>query len=291
MTSYCVRLMAQHEVAARAEPNPFATDPSDELPVGLQLTWRLRALISTGQLARGERLPSFRRLAEWAGVNLNTVRAVYEGLEEDGLVVSRQGQGTFVADGVEPAPAAGGDRRRGAAPRPARPASARASWRSSRWPARASPAALGRSRRRTLPPGLPDLEEESEAIEVRQELRRQIGRLEAELASYTRDLSAELPTAPRRAVAHVAGVEELEQTRDTLIAQLSEAQKAAEQRARQEAQTRARRQRAREGGESEHGAAPGGGPLGRAMSWWRAEALERGFAPRQSRCSWRWGRW
>jgi hypothetical protein len=103
-----------------------------------------------------------------------------------------------------------------------------------------------------LPPGLPDLAEESEAIEVRQELRRQIGRLEAELASYTRYLSVEeLPTAPRRAVAHVAGVEELEETRDTLIAQLSEAQKAAEHRVRREAETR--------------------GPLGRAMSWWRAK--------------------
>src|SRR5882757_4911786 len=96
--------MAQQRVTAPAELNPFATDPSDELPVGLQLTWRLRALISTGQLASGERLPSFRQLAAWAGVNLNTVRAVYEGLEEEGLVVSRQGRGTFVADGVEPAP-------------------------------------------------------------------------------------------------------------------------------------------------------------------------------------------
>src|SRR4051794_38644503 len=96
--------MTQRDLAPHIGQNPFATDPGDELPVGLQLTWRLRALISTGQLARGERLPSFRRLAEWAGVNLNTVRAVYEGLEADGLVVSRQGQGTFVADGVEAAP-------------------------------------------------------------------------------------------------------------------------------------------------------------------------------------------
>jgi DNA-binding transcriptional regulator YhcF (GntR family) len=261
--------MAQQDVAARAEPNPFAIDPADELPVGLQLTWRLRALISTGQLANGERLPSFRRLAEWAGVNLNTVRAVYEGLEADGLVVSRQGQGTFVAEGVVPAPeleeiAAEALRRAydaGLSPRDlAIVAMACAS----------IPGSVGEESP-PLPPGLPDLEEESEAIEVRQELRRQIGRLEAELGSYTRDLSAELPTAPRRAVAHVAGVQELEQTRDTLIAQLSEAQKAAEQRARQEAQTRARRQRAREGGESEHGGAPGGGPLGRAMSWWRTK--------------------
>ena len=96
--------MAQREAAAAPGPNPFATDPGDELPVGLQLSWRLRALIATGQLAPGERLPSFRQLAGWAGVSLNTVRAVYEGLEREGLVVSRQGQGTFVAAGVDPAP-------------------------------------------------------------------------------------------------------------------------------------------------------------------------------------------
>jgi DNA-binding transcriptional regulator YhcF (GntR family) len=246
--------MAQHDLAARAVPNPFAIDPSDELPVGLQLTWRLRALISTGQLASGERLPSFRRLAEWAGVNLNTVRAVYEGLEKDGLVVSRQGQGTFVADGVEPAPeleeiAADALRRAsdaGLGPRDlAIVAMACASL----------PEEVGREAS-TPPaptPDMPDPREDSEAFEVRQELRRQIGRLEAELASYTRHLSAELPTAPRRAVAHVAGVQELEQTRDTLIAQLSEAQKAAEQRVREEARAR------------------GNGPLGRAMSWWRSK--------------------
>jgi len=261
--------MTQQDVAAQAEPNPFATDPSDELPVGLQLTWRLRALISTGQLARGERLPSFRRLAEWAGVNLNTVRAVYEGLEADGLVVSRQGQGTFVADGVRAAPeleeiAADALRRAseaGLGPRDlAIVAMACASLPGDGGAGVAPPPA----------PGLPDLEEESEAIEVRQELRRQIGRLEAELASYARHLSTEeLPTAPRRAVAHVAGVQELEQTRDTLIAQLSEAQKAAELRVRREAQTRVRRERARKGEESE--AEQSGGPLGRAMSWWRSK--------------------
>jgi GntR family transcriptional regulator len=246
--------MAQQDVAARAAPNPFATDPSDELPVGLQLTWRLRALIATGQLASGERLPSFRRLAAWAGVNLNTVRAVYEGLEADGLVVSRQGQGTFVADGVEAAPeleeiAAEALRRASEAGLGSRDLAIVA------MACASMPGSVGGEVPAPPSPGLPDLAEESEAIEVRQELRRQIGRLEAELGSYTRYLSAaELPTAPRRAVAHVAGVEELEETRDTLIAQLSEAQRAAEQRVREEAQAR------------------GNGPLGRAMSWWRAKA-------------------
>jgi GntR family transcriptional regulator len=263
--------MAQQKVPAPAELNPFATDPSDELPVGLQLTWRLRALIATGQLASGERLPSFRRLAEWAGVNLNTVRSVYEGLEREGLVVSRQGQGTFVAEGVEAAPEL--EQIAAEALRRARQAGLGSRELAIVAMACASiPGDVGGEAPAELPLGLPDLAEESEAIEVRQELRRQIGRLEAELASYTRDLTAELPTAPRRAVAHVAGVQELEQTRDTLIAQLSEARKAAEQRARQEAQIRAQRQRAQQGEKEARRRDPAaGGPLGRAMSWWRTK--------------------
>jgi DNA-binding transcriptional regulator YhcF (GntR family) len=256
--------MAQQDAA---QPNPFATDPGDEVPVGLQLTWRLRALIATGQLASGERLPSFRRLAEWAGVNLNTVRAVYEGLERDGLVVSRQGQGTFVAEGVEAAPelesiAAEALRRAravGLGPRDlAVVAMACAS----------IPGEVG-GEEPAPPPLLPDPGEDSEAIEVRRELRRQIGRLERELASYSRYVRRDLPTAPRRAVAHVAGVEELEETRDILIAQLQEAQREAEQQVRLEAQDRARRERAREGEEGDGEEA--GGPLSRAMGWWRAK--------------------
>jgi GntR family transcriptional regulator len=210
--------------------SPFRIDPSDELPVGLQLGWRLRALIRTGELGAGERLPSFRQLAEWAGVNVGTVRTVYEGLERDGLVVTRHGQGTFVAEGVESAPqleeiAAEALRR-------------------------ASEAGLGARDLAIVAMACASLPDESETLEVRQELRRQIARLESELASYTSHLTAELPTAPKRAVAHVAGVEELEQTRDTLIAQLAAAQRESEQEVRQRAESR--------------------GPLGRAMSRWRA---------------------
>jgi DNA-binding transcriptional regulator YhcF (GntR family) len=214
---------------AQLVENPFRIDPGDELPVGLQLGWRLRALIRTGELAAGERLPSFRRLAEWAGVNVGTVRAVYEALEGDGLVVTRHGQGTFVAEEVEPAPqleeiAADALRR-------------------------AEEAGIGARDLAIVAMACAGLPGESETLEVRQELRRQIARLEAELASYTGHLKADLATAPLRAVAHVAGVEELELTRDTLIAQLAEAQRESEQEVRRRARSR--------------------GPLGRAMSRWR----------------------
>jgi DNA-binding transcriptional regulator YhcF (GntR family) len=214
------------------EANPFRIDPADEVPVGLQLSWRLRALIRTGELAAGERLPSFRRLAEWAGVNVGTVRAVYEALEGDGLVVTRHGQGTFVAQEVEAAP--------------------QLEEIASEALRRAEEAGIGPRELAIVAMASAGVAsaEESEVFEVRQELRRQIARLEAELATHTGHLRADLPTAPRRAVAHVAGVEELEQTRDTLIAQLAEAQRETEQEVRQRARSR--------------------GPLGRAMSRWRA---------------------
>jgi DNA-binding transcriptional regulator YhcF (GntR family) len=235
--------------------NPFATDPGDELPVGLQLTWRLRALIASGRLGAGERLPSFRRLSEWAGVNVNTVRAVYAGLEAEGLVASRQGQGTFVAEGIAAAPqleeiateALARAREAGLSPRDlAIVATACASM-----PEGVDGDGVGERAGE-----LPDVDEESEAIEVRHELRRQIARLEAELATYPPAPPGDLSTAPRRATAHVAGVEELEQTRDTLIARLSTAQRAAEQRAREKGRERALQ----------------ASPLERAISWWRRKS-------------------
>jgi GntR family transcriptional regulator len=255
--------------AADPKATPFSTDPTAELPVGVQLSWRLRALIAAGRLAAGERLPSFRRLAEWAGVNVNTVRAVYAGLEEAGLVVSRQGQGTFVAGGIEAAPEL--EEIAGDALRRVREAGLDPCDLIVVTAACASMAGDGEVATE-LSPGLPDIAGESEAIEVRHELRRQIGRLEAELAAYIRDLPADMPTAGRFSKAHIAGVEELEQTRDTLIAQLSEAQRAAELRAKQAGEARERRE-ARLDEEAGSGTADsGGGPLGRAMSWWRAKS-------------------
>jgi DNA-binding transcriptional regulator YhcF (GntR family) len=236
--------------------SPFAVDPDDELPVGLQLTLRLRALISTGRLGPGEKLPSVRQLAGWAGINLNTVRAVYAKLEEEALVATQQGRGTFVATDVDAAPLLEEIVEEAMLKAKAAGVTARdlaevaLAWASIQGAAAVPPtdqeAASGLA--------------EAEVIEVRAELRRQIGKLEAELAEYARDIPATARTAPRFAVAHVAGVEELEQTRDTLVARLSEARLAREQRIRAEARQRSLGER------SEEDAV---GPLARAMGWWR----------------------
>lgn len=224
--------------------NPFALAPESDVPLGVQLAWRLRALISTGRLAAGEPLPSLRRVAGWAGVNVGTVRSVYDSLEAEGLIVSQQGRGTFVAEsfGAEPeleAIAMEALRRGQSAGRDPQEV-ATVVMACANMPAPA-PAPVGSG---------PD---SSETIEVRHELRRQIARLEADLAAYVRDLP-ELYTASPRAEGRIAGVDELERTRDTLIAKLSEARKAAGR---------------REGEETvERMDALTSGPLANAESWW-----------------------
>jgi DNA-binding transcriptional regulator YhcF (GntR family) len=249
--------MAQSATA----PNPFAVDPDDELPVGLQLTLRLRALIATGRLPAGERLPSVRRLAEWAGVNTNTVRAVYSGLEGDGLVAGQHGRGTFVAAEVHTAPELEEIATEAIRKALAAGLSARELAEVAMVCAAIPGEVLGDADDVPAPGGIDAAK--AEEIGVRRELRRQIGVLERELADFARFIPTDMPTAPRVTSAHVAGVEELEQTRDTLVAQLSEARRAAERRAGQEA-----RRRADEGSAE---AAEEAGPLARAMGWWRAK--------------------
>jgi DNA-binding transcriptional regulator YhcF (GntR family) len=72
-------------------------DRDSDVPVGVQLAWQLRSLIGAGSLQAGERLPGVRELGMLAGVNPNTVRAVYARLEADGLISTQHGRGTFVA--------------------------------------------------------------------------------------------------------------------------------------------------------------------------------------------------
>jgi GntR family transcriptional regulator len=84
-------------VSPEARELGLRVDRDGEVPVGTQLAWRLRELVSGGTLRPGDRLPSVREFAIAAGVNVNTVRSVYGRLEHEGLVRSEQGRGTFVA--------------------------------------------------------------------------------------------------------------------------------------------------------------------------------------------------
>ncbi|HEX6116303.1 MAG TPA: GntR family transcriptional regulator [Solirubrobacterales bacterium] len=252
----------------------FSVDHASELPVGAQLHWQLRSFIRTGQALAGERLPSVRELAERCGVNVNTVRSVYSRLEEDGLVASRQGAGTYVADDAPVSP----ELRELVDEALAR---ARA--------AGVEPRELAVALHAVAPAPLPDVRRDSNQRGARSELRRQIARLEAELASFPRDLQP--PPEPEVRPHHggrIAGVEELERTRDSLLARVAAVREAGEKRDRRRGEARERvEEMVREPeankwswvssedtgdpGCKEWRVTPRYGPVGAAMGWWRVK--------------------
>ena len=71
------------------------------VPFYRQIVDQLAELIRSGRLAPGARLPSVRDLAAQLMVSLITTRRSYADLEAAGLIVRRQGQGTFVAEEPE----------------------------------------------------------------------------------------------------------------------------------------------------------------------------------------------
>ncbi|RAV10464.1 GntR family transcriptional regulator [Paenibacillus contaminans] len=66
-------------------------------PMYHQIEEQLRALILSGQLAEGVLLPSIREFAADLSCSVITIRRVYQDLEQEGFLRTRQGTGTFVA--------------------------------------------------------------------------------------------------------------------------------------------------------------------------------------------------
>jgi GntR family transcriptional regulator len=73
-------------------------DPRSPTPLYAQIATRLRVAIASGELEKGEALPSVRVLAAQLRINPATVVQAYRDLETDGLVSTRHGAGTFVQD-------------------------------------------------------------------------------------------------------------------------------------------------------------------------------------------------
>ncbi len=74
----------------------ITVDPRLDLPLAQQLREQITWLIASGVLQAGDWLPPVRALARHLGINMHTVRSAYLRLEADGLVQTRQGQGTRV---------------------------------------------------------------------------------------------------------------------------------------------------------------------------------------------------
>jgi len=271
-------------MAQQREEGQALSDPtrSDDLPVGTNLSWRLQVLIHSGRLAPKQRLPGVREFAAGAGVNVNTARSVYRRLENDGLAVSRQGLGTFVAPYVAIAPTleqfaaqvAAEAIAQGIDPREL----ARALYIGSSPQGPFSEQVDEHHARRT-----PEEERSGRAA-----LRGQIANLEAKLAPYVETSARPQQGAPSTAHPRLASIDELEAIRDDLISRLREAQTETERREDRRGAARRWREEALDNpaahrweyatredlGEPGCGRVevrPTWGPVGALMDWWRVK--------------------
>jgi DNA-binding transcriptional regulator YhcF (GntR family) len=211
-----------------------AIDRDAEVPIGLQLGWALCARIHDGEFRPGQRLPGLRDMAEASGLNVNTVRAVYQRLEQKGLLESQQGSGTFVASTATlPQPSAVGTIAADAA------REAEAIGVDPRDVAAALYVAMPhepptRSARGSTAGETADTTDDEDAPARRRSLRAQIATLERAIG----EIEAEYPgVAPRPAATRGGGgptllsAEELERVRSGLVHRLAAVQAAIDERA------------------------------------------------------------
>lgn len=70
-------------------------------PMYAQIMEQIVAKVMAGQWQAGEALPSIRALASDSQVSVITVKRAYLELERAGVIVTRQGKGSFVADALD----------------------------------------------------------------------------------------------------------------------------------------------------------------------------------------------
>jgi GntR family transcriptional regulator len=76
---------------------------ADSRPMYQQIVDQITARVMAGDWRAGQALPSIRDLAATSGVSVITVKRAYEELERAGVIFTRHGKGSVVADRPEPA--------------------------------------------------------------------------------------------------------------------------------------------------------------------------------------------
>ena len=71
---------------------------TDARPMYLQIMEQIRQRIAAGDWPPGKELPSIRALAAGLSVSVITVKRAYLDLESEGVIVTRHGKGSFVAE-------------------------------------------------------------------------------------------------------------------------------------------------------------------------------------------------
>jgi GntR family transcriptional regulator len=79
----------------------FIISQSDKRPMYLQIMEQIKQRIAVGDWAPGQQIPSIRQLAVDLQVSAITVKRAYLELEREGVIVTRHGKGSQVAEGVD----------------------------------------------------------------------------------------------------------------------------------------------------------------------------------------------
>ena len=79
----------------------FILSQTDKRPLYLQIMEQIKQKIAVGDWAAGQAIPSIRQLAVEIGVSVITVKRAYLELEREGVIVTRQGKGCFVASDAD----------------------------------------------------------------------------------------------------------------------------------------------------------------------------------------------
>lgn len=71
---------------------------TSRIPIYVQLIDRIKHKIASGELVPGDQLPTVRQLAADLRVNFNTIARAYRLLDEEGVISTQHGRGTFILD-------------------------------------------------------------------------------------------------------------------------------------------------------------------------------------------------
>lgn len=68
------------------------------IPIYIQIMDQIKHKIAASELSPGDQLPTVRQMAADLRVNFNTIARAYRLMDEDGIISTQHGRGTFILD-------------------------------------------------------------------------------------------------------------------------------------------------------------------------------------------------
>ena len=75
----------------------FILSQTDGRPMYVQIIEQIKGRVQIGDWPRGFKLPSIREMAVATKVSVITVKRAYQELESEGVIITQQGKGSFIA--------------------------------------------------------------------------------------------------------------------------------------------------------------------------------------------------